>query len=125
MKGEYVTSIQADSTVEKGSKVGYTVSKGPKPAEKPAEPEPTTKTVKKNISKDNLNVPADITSGELVADIEVKCTNKTENYTQNLGDYEKFSTATINQTVDSKAQSATITVKLDGTVVYTCDVVFN
>ena len=115
-------TVQADSTVEKGSKVGYTVSKGPKPAEKPAEPEPTTKTVKKNISRDNLNVPADITSGELVADIEVKYSNKTENYTQNLGNYEEFSTATINQTVDSKAKSATITVKLDGTVVYTCDV---
>ena len=73
----------------------------------------------------NLNIPADITSGELIADIEVKCSNKTENYSQNLGNYEGFSTATINQSVDSTAQSATITVKLDGTVVYTCDVVFN
>ena len=118
-------TVQADSTVEKGSSVGYTVSKGPKPTEKPSETTPAAKTVKKNISRDNLNIPADITSGELIADIEVKCSNKTENYSQNLGNYEGFSTATINQSVDSTAQSATITVKLDGTVVYTCDVVFN
>ena len=120
-------TVKADSTVEKGSKVGYTVSKGPKPAEKPTETTPAAKKINETISKDILasKISPDITSGELIADIEVQCIDKIESYSQKLGNYESFSSATISKSVDSTAQLAIISIKLDGEEVYSYKIVFS
>ena len=83
--------------------------------------------INETISKDILasKISPDITSGELIADIEVQCVDKTENYSQKLGNYESFSSATISKSVDSTAQSAIISIKLDGNEVYSYKIVFS
>lgn len=119
----YVISQEtgADTTVEKGSTINYTVSKGPKETEtpKPTEPVPTDKVIKETIKKDNLNISAGTEEGKLTYSITVELEDgSTRTYPEkNLGDLSKFSAITINDKVDANTVSATISVKLDGTEV--------
>lgn len=120
----YVISQEtaADTSVEKGSTINYTISKGPKETETPKPtdpPQPTEKSIEKTVKKDNLSIPDGITEGKLTYTITVTLKDGgTRTYPEkNLGDLSTFTAITINDKVDVNAESATISVKLDGTEV--------
>lgn len=115
----YVISQEtgADTTVEKGSTISYTISKGPKETETPKPSEPTEKSIgSTTIKKDNLNIPDGVEEGKLTYAITVNLKDgSTRTYPEkSLGDLSKFSAITVNDKVDVNAVSATISVKLDG-----------
>jgi serine/threonine-protein kinase len=118
----YVISQEtnADTTVEKGATITYTVSSGPK--EKVTEAPTTTaatvaqeKTVETTISKNNLYISDGVTEGELSYVISVTLNNgNTVTYPSvSLGNLSSFSAYSIKDKVEANADSATITVSLE------------
>lgn len=115
----YVISqeVNKDTAVEKDSTINYTVSKGPEPTTPaPTQPVVNDKYVVTTIRLNDLNIPADVTEGELTYIVSVKLNDGTDiTYpAKSLGDLKDFSANRIKDKVDSNATSATIRVMLGG-----------